>query len=437
MKRTISWAMVSLVILLAGCTIRAPQQTSDTAPIPGTGTPAATATPQPSANADLKALQSLLPNQTAFQWHYFGTAEYAHSMQLISMEDTADGALYHTEGTVADLSGGASEEDYAIRIDYRITPQALTQQAEGSMLMDSIFPTLELIRGPLVKGTAWTQQQNDAEGRSRQLRCTITDVTQKDERKVYHVEYRVQDSDYYEERELSEGIGVTYFEKYLPLNNIGDKFSYQLFTEETRPIVMGYEKWLPQLGLEYRYTGLAEYAHTGQLIKLESRSGEDVYEYRGTLLGASGVDTAFVVQYRADTKRGTVTEKVVSNERGTKDIHSKLHNLVVLKFPLEAGATWSHKATLDGASVTVKAEVVRYDADAGLVQVRYTAPAEGYYDGTYREERTFEAGYGMTDFSMLLPGDIGLSAEDAKDEAKRDAALDAYSFHYAMEKPAE
>lgn len=437
MNRSIPLALCAVVALLAGCTVRTPMPSGGATPMPATSTPTAMPSAQPTDSADLKALQSLLPNQPDFQWHYFGTAEYAHSLQLTSVENAAGGTLYHTEGTVADLSGGASEEDFSIRIDYRITPQALTQQAEGSMLMDSIFPTLELIRAPLAKGTAWTQQQNDAEGRSRLLHCAITDVTRQDGRPVYHVEYRVQDSDYYEERELTEGIGVTYFEKYLPLNNNGDKFSYQLFTQETRPIVMGYEKWLPQLGLEYRYTGLAEYAHTGQLIKVESKSGEDVYEYRGTILGASGVDTTFVVQYRADTKRGTVTEQVMSNERGTADIHSKLHNLVVLKFPLETGATWSHKATLDGTSVTVKAEVVRYDADAGVVQVRYTAPAEGYYDNTYRETRTFEAGYGMTAFSMLLPGDIGLSPEDAKDEAKRATALDAFSFHYEMEKPAE
>ena len=36
---------------------------------------------------------------------------------------------------------------------------------------------------------------------------------------------------------------------------------------------------------------------------------------------------------------------------------------------------------------------------------------------------------------MLLPGDIGISAADAKDAKKLEQALDAFSFTYSMQKP--
>ena len=442
MKKTILPILIGAALLLRACTVRTPaptsvaQTTAVASEAPSAAPTVSAASPSPVATAGTNAMRALLPPDQGFQWQYFGTAEYAHSMKLTAIEGTGDDITYRAEGKVADMSGGAAGGDFSISISYRITPGLIVQQIAGDKLMDSIFPTLELIRAPLAKGTAWTQQQTDAEEHDRTIDCKITDIRQVDNRLVYTVEYRAEDSDYYERREITEGIGVTYFEKYLPLNNPDDKFSYQLFTEENKPIVLNYEKWLPQLGMEYRYTGMADYTHTGRLIKLSGVDGQDVYEYGGAMIDGKGDSHPFTLQYFVDTDRGTVTEKVVSTDTDKLEVHSKLHNLVVLKFPLTADASWSHEATLDGKTVNVQAKVIAYDAEKGLVQVRYTATsADGYYNNTYREERTFEEGFGMTAFSMLLPGDIGISAADAKDAKKLEQALDAFSFTYSMQKP--
>lgn len=195
------------------------------------------------------------------------------------------------------------------------------------------------------------------------------------------------------------------------------------------------KQWLPELEKPYTYFGLAEYGHKGKLVKLSESGREDVYEYQGVFADGRGDESKFVLRYHADLARGAVTEQVISNERGGAEVNSKLHNLVVLKFPLSPGGHWSHEAKLNGKSVTVQASVAEYDEAKGIVKVRYTAKdAAGYYDNTYIEERIFEKGYGMTGFSGLMPGDIGIGAADAKDAAKLNEALKQHSFGYSMNK---
>ena len=132
-----------------------------------------------------------------------------------------------------------------------------------------------------------------------------------------------------------------------------------------------------------------------------------------------------------DYERGTVTEQVASNQRtGEKEINSKLHNVVILKLPIEAGERWNHQTTINGEEYTLHAEITEYDAGSGFIRVRYTAQGvPGYHDDTYFEERTFEHGYGMTTFANMLPGEI--TREAGETEAQ---AIENHMFGYSLNK---
>ena len=198
---------------------------------------------------------------------------------------------------------------------------------------------------------------------------------------------------------------------------------------------MKYKMWLPKLGKKYTFFGLAEYGHKGRLTQKQNAEKGAVYEYRGYYADGKGTAEIFVIRYYVDKERGTVTEKVISNQRGKAEVNSRLHNLVLLKFPLKVNAHWSQKAKLNGQSVTVRATITALDDKKGLVKVKYTATsAKGYYNNTYIEERTFEKGYGMTAFANLMPGRIGISKADSKDPKKLRDAIVQHMFGYTMNK---
>ncbi len=194
------------------------------------------------------------------------------------------------------------------------------------------------------------------------------------------------------------------------------------------------KSYLPPLDTKLRYFGLAEYGHIGQLTKEKEFKSEAMYEFKGQYQDGIGTPDKFVVRYYINFDRTTITEMVISNERtGQAEVNSKLHNIVVLKLPIKEGKTWRHKTTIDGKRYTVYAKIVKVDDDT--IKVRYEVPGvDGYYDDTYIEERTFEKGYGMTGFSNLMKGDIGISEEDAKDEEKLRQALVNHMFGYSLAK---
>ena len=195
------------------------------------------------------------------------------------------------------------------------------------------------------------------------------------------------------------------------------------------------DEFMPPLNTVLRFTGIAETGHYGQLVSGYTNPSDAMYQFNGTYDDGMGVPDKFVVKYFFDYARGTITEKAISNERLDKaESNSKLHNVVILKFPLSLGATWSHSTTINGKSCWVYAEVIEYSTNK--VKVQYTAPdVPGYYNNTYIEIRTFEKGYGMTGFSNILPGELDLSGVDTSDEdAVMDYIMNMYMFGYSLVK---
>jgi hypothetical protein len=432
--------IAALALLLAGCMQAAlPSAQGASSPSPAVIPSDATVFPGARAGASQQsgadALAALLPGKAGFRWQYFGFAEYAMNMTLKSVISSGPATIYSATGKVADMSGKSDPAGaFNLNVVYTVSPGVLSQKLTGDKVMDSVIPALELIRSPLAVGTKW-EQTVQMQGKPITLFCSIDSMKTAEGRKVYLVSYRQQGGDYYELRDIAEGFGVTAFQRLYKYDGGSDLIGYRLNAQGMQSSIQDYKQWLPPLGKQFTYFGLAEYGHHGALSLVSSNDKQDMYEYKGTFSDGRGDESKFAVDYRVDLARGTVTEQVVSNERGAAEINSKLHNLVVLKFPLSAGERWNHQAKLNGREVTVQAEVEQFDETQGIVKIRYTAKdAGGNYNDTYIEERTYEKGYGMTAFSNLMPGDIGISSTDAKDAAKLEDAIKQHSFGYMMNK---
>lgn len=408
-----------------------PVVTASESPTPS-ATPSATPA-SPSAGEAEAQLAALLPDEKGYEWQYEGSAEYGHTMTLRDVRRQQDRVEYDITGEVADMSAGESGRDHSFTIVYTIADGALRQRSQGTQLLDSQVPQLELLRLPLQQGATWSQEVTDADGRTLTLDCTITSAQTVEGRGVYHVDYRADDDSYFERREFTQGIGVTRFER--QFGDPQDNFTvgYALRTEPAAVPAGTLEDWLPPLNQKFTFFGLAEYGHKGSLSLKTKTSEGAIYLYSGQYADGRGLEEKFSVEYHLNNQKGTVTERVVNSGRGTPDINSRLHNLVLVRLPLDQGASWSHSATLGGSKVTVRATITELDLPAGVMTVRYIAEGvPGYFRNTYEEQRTYEKGLGMVAFSCLLPGDIGLSEADAKDEAKVREAIAQHSFGYQI-----
>lgn len=165
-------------------------------------------------------LTELLPDKKGYTWKYDGAVEYGHEMELKSIEALGGKAIYTVEGDVEDPSGGESKNDFSLDVTYTVTKDKLMQEVDSEMMMDNNFSQIELIRSPLSEGNKWTQTQINAEGEEITLESAIDSIENDGEQKIYTVIYEDSDSDYYEKREIKEGVGVIAFESlYMNENN--------------------------------------------------------------------------------------------------------------------------------------------------------------------------------------------------------------------------
>lgn len=173
-------------------------------------------------------LNLFLPNTTGFTWNYSGFAEYDHQMRLESVQKRGATTLYLIKGEVGDPSGGEAQRDRSLNITYIVGGGVWIQEKIEQAMMDSEFDRLEVLRGPIIVGGKWTQRQTDKKGRMRTLDCTIEEIRNETQR-VLVVFYRDRDSDYYEKRLITQGIGITMFEKLWMSPEGNFEIGYQLY----------------------------------------------------------------------------------------------------------------------------------------------------------------------------------------------------------------
>ncbi|HHV60737.1 MAG TPA: hypothetical protein GXX49_10715 [Clostridiaceae bacterium] len=226
-------AAIIIGLLLSGCTIDG--KININLNNPGTATESGNI----SQNAN-EALFKLLPEKEGYTWIYNGFAEYGHQMTLEEIVTDNEKTTYIIKGKVFDMSDGESgmgEEHFSIDLKYIIQNGSIIQVKKENIMMDSEMDRLELIRAPLVEGNKWTQVAADKKGNERHLNSEITKVEELDGKKVYTVEYRDRDSDYYEIRTIEEGTGVVSFARLWNPDGEAFEIGYSLYRE-----MSGYNK---------------------------------------------------------------------------------------------------------------------------------------------------------------------------------------------------
>ena len=232
-------------VSFSGCSIFNTAATSQTNVIQTSGSQTVGSQTQATqqATADPKiaeydmAFQKLLPSRAGFKWKYFGIAEYGQTMKLISVVQNNDEATYTITGQIDDMSGGGSGAPagaFDISVTYVIGGGALLQDKKGDKMMDSDADRIELLRGPLTLNNKWTQEVVKKDGKKITLECQITDIKDDNGVKTYSVYYKDNGSNYYEKRQIKDGIGVVSFEKlWTDQDNKEYPISYSLATEMT------------------------------------------------------------------------------------------------------------------------------------------------------------------------------------------------------------
>ena len=225
--------IISLLVLLAlgtplvGCNLQCPPAQNDQNQQPRG--------PMPAENRDNeqnRQLATLLPSREGYTWYYNGFAEYGHRMTIKTIDKKNTVFVYDIEGEVDDPSGGeAKDRDFHLQIVYTIANGVLTQTKQEDAMLDSNYDRLDLIKTPLEKGTRWTQKVISRDNLETDLECTIEDVKNVDRVDIYTVVYKDKNSDYFEKREIKEGVGVVLFEKLLVLQDQSFPAGYYLNDE--------------------------------------------------------------------------------------------------------------------------------------------------------------------------------------------------------------
>lgn len=399
---------------------------------------------QQGKKAPSEELKALLPQKAGFHWVYSGFAEYGHTMDLKSITSDDTVIRYEIEGNVYDPSGGEAPGDFSLQVKYEVTKEALIMRKDSEKMMDN-FSELELIRLPLQEGTQWKQTARHKNKKSYQLTCTISEIENQPDGKVYTVLYKDDKSSFYEKRRIQENFGVISFETVWESEEGPVTIGYELYREASGyPAQISLNSFLPPLEKQLRYFGLAEYAHEGQLVKISEDQEKAVYQFNGTFQDGSGIPGEFKVQYHFDYQKGTIQEKVIENTRsGKNEINSKMHDPIILKLPIEVGNSWQQEIVFDGSKKTMTATIVsiayegrtfysQMKSGHPVITVRYMVEdVPGYFQNMYVEDRQFKKGLGMISFSSLMKGDPDI--KDINDIYQVEQAIINHMFGYGLD----
>lgn len=174
-------------------------------------------------------LAALFPNAEGTSWTYYGTADYAQHMTIDKTYETSSQKVISVTGEVDDLSGGASNKDYRLEVNYKISSDRVIQTKLSDVMMDSEYDKITLIMSPLVKGTTWQEEVIDSQGKKVKLRGEIISIEDDDQGRIYKVRYEEEGSDYSEIRRIQEGRGVVDFVKTLKYQDQSMELSYHLY----------------------------------------------------------------------------------------------------------------------------------------------------------------------------------------------------------------
>ncbi|QZY55187.1 hypothetical protein [Crassaminicella profunda] len=173
-------------------------------------------------------------------------------------------------------------------------------------------------------------------------------------------------------------------------------------------------KYFPAVeGMVFNYSGVAEYGQTLTLNKVIEENEKITLNFKGEIEDMS--------EGEGPSKEDRILEtQYVINEDDVKEIQknktrrfsqSIIREQVVLKLPIEEGASWNQQVNIDGKEYTAETKITDVSTDPenkSMVTTEIIIKGmKGYPEDTYKEVKTFKEGKGLIAFEyiMLLEGE--------------------------------
>jgi len=200
------------------------------------------------SNGDVKELIFYLPEKEG-TWIYEGTGVYYHQMILEDIVKLSDTIFYKIKGEILSDQQDSTYDEYLTEIRYSLSPKGWQQEISKSKLLDSRYKGMYLLKFPLEVNNTWHENVLDFQGKQVDITSKIKSIETVAGKKVITVKYEEDKSDYYEVREIKEGIGVVDFKQNLLVNGNYQELEYSL--SRFYPEIMTKDQVLENLLVRY------------------------------------------------------------------------------------------------------------------------------------------------------------------------------------------
>lgn len=163
------------------------------------------------------------------------------------------------------------------------------------------------------------------------------------------------------------------------------------------------------VGTQWIYNGFAEYGHRMKIDGINGQPGQSrEYLISGKVADMSGgegkADFSLYLEYHIS---GDGVKEIV--KKGEKLPH-KIREFYILKAPLVKGNKWTEKVKINGKETELNAEIMELSKEVQtnkkVIEVQYTAKADGMPNGVYKETRVFKEKSGVVSFENTFSKEI-------------------------------
>lgn len=183
--------------------------------------------------------------------------------------------------------------------------------------------------------------------------------------------------------------------------NIDNQIEQLIYKE----VFSKYKDFLLNTSGKYQYTGYAEYGFN--LSEPNINTEDYSIEYKGTMSDGYGEDERgsrdFTIKYNTVVigKYFKIIESINNNDYMTENkntLNSIIPDYIVIYNNIGVGTHWTQDFEYNDKTYIAETKVVYSDDNVYKLETTVNN-IDGFYNNIYKEERTYEKGYGLTSFS--------------------------------------
>lgn len=188
-------------------------------------------------------------------------------------------------------------------------------------------------------------------------------------------------------------------------NNNKENIDNEVDELTEKEVFSKYKDFLLNTSGKYQYTGYAEY---GFDLSEPNINTEDYYiEYKGTMSDGYGEDERgsreFTIKYNTVVigKYFKIIESINNNDymaENKNTLNSIIPDYVVIYNNIGVGTHWTQEFKYNDKTYIAETKVVYSDDNIYKLETTVNN-IDGFYNKIYKEERTYEKGYGLTYFA--------------------------------------